>query len=399
VSSAKLAHSADWHVREDLFDQLGPALVRMAQVCDAERVDLHIVAGDLFERKSTPEERMFLVRHLQLLADVSPLVIVRGNHDAHLDLDIFREVRSAHPIRFVDRPDVIEHGGISVACLPWPSRAFLAREKEIHSVDDINREGGRAVLELLRWLAARPVGGIFRVLAAHLNVAGARTSTGQTMVGREIEIGPHDLNELEFDYCALGHIHRHQDFDSPVVYAGSPVPQNFGETDPAGFVIAELDEAGVAWRHIDLGASRRHTLEIEVDIEGNMIGEDLPILNGEFVGRDGSAPIADGDFVKLRVTHPAGFKVDHDRFALYLLNINPRVRVTVEPVARPTSRVRCEEAAAAETLREKVEATLLSQGRIEEFDERGRAMLDALEKGEDFPLPEEPAREAMSCNS
>jgi DNA repair exonuclease SbcCD nuclease subunit len=46
-----------------------------------EVVDLVLVAGDCFERRSTPAERAVLADFLQAAADVAPVVVVKGNHD------------------------------------------------------------------------------------------------------------------------------------------------------------------------------------------------------------------------------------------------------------------------------------------------------------------------------
>lgn len=61
-------------------------------------VDVIVHAGDIFERKSTPAERRAVAEWLGCCADIAPVLIVRGNHDAVGDLAIFARLRTKHPV-------------------------------------------------------------------------------------------------------------------------------------------------------------------------------------------------------------------------------------------------------------------------------------------------------------
>jgi DNA repair exonuclease SbcCD nuclease subunit len=67
------------------------------------------------------------------------------------------------------------------------------------------------------------------VIMGHLSVVGALTSSGQPLVGREIQIVAEDLAETGAAYVALGHIHKAQEIAPRVVYAGSLTIRDFGE--------------------------------------------------------------------------------------------------------------------------------------------------------------------------
>jgi exonuclease SbcD len=87
------------------------------------------------------------------------------------------------------------------------------------------------------------------ILAAHVGLATSLVtiSSEQTMtLGLHPLFAPSQLHPELFDYVALGHIHQHQWLDgpTPIVYAGSLQPIDFGEEgDAKGFYIIKLDPA------------------------------------------------------------------------------------------------------------------------------------------------------------
>lgn len=51
-----------------------------------------------------------------------------------------------------------------------------------------------------------------------------------------------DLGNLDFNYIALGHIHKHQFITKNIVYPGSPEPFDFSETGEHGIVYGEISK-------------------------------------------------------------------------------------------------------------------------------------------------------------
>ena len=86
------------------------------------------------------------------------------------------------------------------------------------------------------------------ILTAHASVFGAKFGYEQNIkIGKDLVLPPGFVKRPEFDYVALGHIHRHQDLNEgrqpPVVYAGSIERVDFGElNEDKGFIIAEVSK-------------------------------------------------------------------------------------------------------------------------------------------------------------
>src|SRR4051794_35242928 len=87
----KLLHTADWHLgdrlgRIDRTDDLRRAVERVADYCRQEKVDVLLVAGDVFSELARPDGLREAVRHIQttfegFLRDGGTILAVTGNHD------------------------------------------------------------------------------------------------------------------------------------------------------------------------------------------------------------------------------------------------------------------------------------------------------------------------------
>lgn len=216
-------------------------------------VDLILHAGDVFERKSTPAERNAVATWLQSLARHAPVLIVRGNHDVVGDLQIFGELETKHPILVEEAAGVHELAGVAVAALAWPRKAELLARLGDRGVEAGEQAAGDALRAVLRGLGQGLEG--FdgpRVLLTHAMVRGSVTSTGQPLVGCDMEIGLEDLALVGADFVALGHIHKGQEWthdETAMVYPGSPRRTAFGEIEEKGYVVADLDrvDGEVEW--------------------------------------------------------------------------------------------------------------------------------------------------------
>src|SRR4051812_5768928 len=84
----RILHTADWHIgrrlgRHDRTDEMRDALDEVARIADDERVDLVLVAGDVFDRAAPSVESLSLgLTALLRLARSRPVIVVAGNHDA-----------------------------------------------------------------------------------------------------------------------------------------------------------------------------------------------------------------------------------------------------------------------------------------------------------------------------
>jgi len=111
------------------------------------------------------------------------------------------------------------------------------------------------------------------ILVAHGTVQGAIYSSERTvMLGQEVVLPLYLVKNPDWDYVALGHIHRHQaleaDRDPPVVYSGSVERIDFGEEkETKGFVVACVERGGCAWEFRELSTRPFVTIRVNADAQ------------------------------------------------------------------------------------------------------------------------------------
>ncbi len=210
-------------------------------------VDLTLHAGDLFEKQSDPAERLGAFSWVQVMAEIAPFVIVRGNHDALFDLQALALLDSYHPITVVETASVVEVAGALVACVAWPRKAGLLAMTGAESHGEGEELAADALRNLFRGLGAElreAEPGTPTMLLMHAMVRDSVTSTGQPLTGCELEVGLDDLALVGAGAYFLGHVHRGQSWQiagAPCVYPGSPRRKDFGELEPKGYIVATFE--------------------------------------------------------------------------------------------------------------------------------------------------------------
>ena len=126
--------------------------------------------------------------------------------------------------------------------------------------------------------------GIPAIFAAHLAAAEATYSGSErsAIIGRDPVFSTQVLAQKEFDYVALGHIHKFQDLNlnnhPPVVYPGSIERINFGEEkDDKGVCLVNIEDGKTSYEFIPLPARKFVTIDVviseEQDPTNTLVGE------------------------------------------------------------------------------------------------------------------------------
>ena len=376
---------------ESRFDEAVRLHDWIAQDLAGRGVDLILHAGDVFERRSTPEEREAVAEWVTRCAELAPVVVVRGNHDEEGELAILRRLRTRNPVVVEEAAGVHMAAGVAVACLAWPRRAELLarlRDAGAASAREATEQAAagalRTVLLGLGEQLARHGGP--RVLLAHAMVRGSRVSTGQPLVGCDFELGLEDLALAGADFVALGHVHRAQDWTwngVPIVYPGSARRRDFGEVEEKSYVLLEVNQevcgCSYGWKR---GACSMCGNRGAVDWTRIPIpARSLLLLHDEWASGEwlcgltgmGSEADAAGAEVRLRYQVAADQR-DAARLAAAdaatrLLALGA-VSVKLEEQVRPVARARAPEVAAAPTLNGKVVAYWAAKGTMPSAERR-----------------------------
>lgn len=253
----RLLHTSDWHLGRSFHgvDMLGAQaafLDHLVATVRSERVDVVVVAGDVYDRALPPVDAVRVLDDaLDRLLDAGARVVVSsGNHDSPQRLGFGARRAEAAGLHLrtdpadLHRPVLLHdaHGEVAVYALPYLEPALVAQSLGTRPTHP--QVVGAALARVRADLAGRP--GSRSVVAAHAFVSGAAPSDSE----RDIRVGGVGVVSRalfdDFSYAALGHLHGPQRLAEAVRYSGSPLPYSFSEAGQAkGSLLVHLGADGV----------------------------------------------------------------------------------------------------------------------------------------------------------
>ncbi len=361
---ARLAIIADSHFDEhNRFEECIRLHHWIAADLAGRWVDAVVHTGDVYDRKSTPLERQAVANWVRHVTEPAPLLILRGNHDAVDDLPLLARLQTRHPVVVEQAAAVHIVGSVAVAAMAWPRKAALLAATGAASKELGEQAAGEALRAVLRGLGqelSERKGPKF--FAAHAMVRGSETSTGQPLVGHDLEVGLEDLALVGADAYVLGHIHKSQAWDiggAPVIYPGSPRRTDFGELEPKGYVIVDVTDSGiVSWEFVEAPATPMFHITDEWGVDGEGAVGWLAGAHGE------PASVAEAE-IRFRYRVPSDQREAARAAALVWRDrwlAEGAALVKLEEVVIAETRSRTPEVARAVTLPAKLEAFWASKG-------------------------------------
>jgi predicted phosphodiesterase len=200
------------------------ALENLVALAVAERVAFVVIVGDLYDG-DWPDYNtgLFFSAQMARLRDARiPVYLIRGNHDAANRMT--KDLRPLDNVRLlsVQRPETVTLDDVGVA---------------------LHGQGyeTRAVLENLAVTYPKRVPGLFNIGLLHTGVDGRE--------GHE-PYAPCTLDDMrghEYDYWALGHIHKREMLRPAgplIAFPGNVQGRNVRESGPKGCLLVTVDDAG-----------------------------------------------------------------------------------------------------------------------------------------------------------
>lgn len=256
----KLFHAADIHLDspmrglaaydgapvDDLRLATRGALRNLVDAAIDEQVDVVLIAGDLFDGDwSHYSTGVHFIREMGRLreADIE-VVTVAGNHDAESKLTKSLHWPDNVHVLSTRKPETVrfEDLGLAIHGQGYATPAVT---------DDLSR-------------------GYPKRLPGMVNIGLLHTSAdGRPGHERYAPCTVEGLRQHDYDYWALGHIHRREVLsdDPPVVFAGNLQGRGLRETGPKGATLVEIaDDGSVTFVHRVLDCVRWE--QIEVDASG-----------------------------------------------------------------------------------------------------------------------------------
>lgn len=275
----RILHTADWHLGDrlggvDRTADIRRAVERVAAYCKEERVDVCLVAGDIFSDRHPRDRIQDSIEHLaatfeEFLLGGGTVLALTGNHDNEAFCQTLKQMMRLAAPAPVLRGDLVAGGRwylatgptflrlkdgdaeVQFVLMPYPTISRYVGKQELHisSVEEKHRILHAALLSRLREIqSSRKFSSILpTVFAAHAFVGGA-------MLPHRFRITEHEdivfsASEMPTDwaYVAFGHLHRPQCIQGMphVRYSGSIERLDMGERgDSKQVVVVEIGRRG-----------------------------------------------------------------------------------------------------------------------------------------------------------
>lgn len=282
----KILHFADAHARDKDIDEIRKCLAHIITTAREEKPDLIVFAGDAFHSRNVKldsQAAKLIMATFSDLSDIAPVAAVLGtpSHDGRAP-EILSMVRGKYPVHVATQPEQIYffngefftldkapqyvNMGAVISLCPQPTKEFWQGNGSIRQTDQEIAQAMSAVFAGFGGMAAQfncP-----HVLVGHFTVKGSQTSTGQVMIGREIEISKDQLELAHAELICLGHIHKAQQMGSGLCayYSGSIYRENWGEVEDKGFYLHEVTADSSCTASMFVKTPTRNLYRIEADL-------------------------------------------------------------------------------------------------------------------------------------
>jgi exonuclease SbcD len=279
----RILHTADWHIGKNLrgrsrMDEHTRAVEEVLDIALRERVDLFVMAGDLFDSQApaADSERLIYEFFAKLAAHRIPAVVIGGNHDHPKRLDALRPLldrMSIHLRPYVCAPSIggvieLAAGGsqVQIACLPFvPEHKLLTSELLMGEAQERFTNYADRIAAMLDLLCAGFRADTVNLVVGHVYLLGAEASGSERAahLARPYALTAQRLPATA-SYVALGHLHRPQQVEapSPTVYSGSLLQLDFGEAEQKKSVVIVDAVAGRRARIERIPVSSGRTLRM-----------------------------------------------------------------------------------------------------------------------------------------
>jgi len=255
----KFLHISDLHIGKSLgnislLDEQRHIFSQIIACIQTEKPSAILIAGDIYDRAvpSVEAVRLFDDFLTELATENIATMIISGNHDSPERLNYASRLLANRKIHicgtFDGAPHKVvlqdEYGNVNFWLMPFikplHARVFF---KELQDPDSYEEAYAAALATAEIDRSAR------NVLIAHQFFSRAdlnleRSESEINSVGGLDAINPALIKE--FDYAALGHLHRSQSVgEKHIRYAGSPLKYSFSECrQDKSMILAELKEKG-----------------------------------------------------------------------------------------------------------------------------------------------------------
>ncbi len=266
----RILHTSDWHIGRQIYnvsllEDQRYVLEQMVDICKTKKVDVVLIAGDLYDRAIPPANAVALVDDIlnQICNELDiPVIVIAGNHDGPERLGFaYRQLEKGNLyitglLQAEINPVILQdkHGDVAFYPIPYADPAtvrdvFDSIDSSINSKDDDSEATQLSTHDqcMQRVLQQIPDQENNRsVVISHCFISGGKECESERplSVGGAEQVSASHFKR--FSYTALGHLHRPQKQSlESIRYSGSILKYSFSEEQhKKSITLVDMDEKG-----------------------------------------------------------------------------------------------------------------------------------------------------------
>lgn len=251
-------------------------------------IDYLFISGDLYEneyvRKSTIE---YINNCFKQIPDIK-IYITPGNHDPYLVNSYYNKYAWNENVHIFTKLDRISIGNINIYGYGFTD--FYSKKVELPESLDSSK---------------------INILIMHADLDGSTKEFGKYNSILESE-----LKNKNFDYIALGHIHKNNyEENRKIIYPGSMIAGGFDELGNHGMVVGEINEETKELVTKFIPLDEKEFVEKEIDVSNINSKEEL-------IEKINSIKIDNYKYYKIILTGNRNIEIDTNEILKYMTNKN-----------------------------------------------------------------------------
>lgn len=288
----KFVHIADLHldagftnlVRENHLGEIRrldqrEALKNAINYCGENNIELLLIAGDLYEHNHVRKTTIEYINNLFMSIPNTKILIAPGNHDPYIKNSFYYTYPWNENVKiFGGKPEKYSYKNCNIYGFGFTD-FYLERS----SIEEIKIDEKEKI----------------NILLTHGSL-----NASDVLEKQYNPLSEKQLEQTEFDYVALGHIHKPyiSEGEHPkIVYPGSMISLGFDEPGEHGMIVGEIEKEKISTQFIPL--DKKEFKETEIDSTEINSKEGL-------VEKINELKIDENEFIKIILTGKRNFEIN-----------------------------------------------------------------------------------------
>ncbi len=249
----KFIHASDFHlcsgyessslpkpIAKERREQLWTTFHSLIDTCREDRIDVLLISGDLYENDYAKISDVKRIADAFASIPETRVFISCGNHDPYYDKSYYNIIAFPENVHIFPSEyssvELKEHNAV-IYGFSWDKNAYKQSPFTFSSIDP-NK---------------------INILCLHCDVL---------TKSEYLPLSVQAIDDIGFDYAALGHIHKTTQVKSQIFYSGSPEPLDFGEEGKHGYYLGKITDKKSKVKFID--SAKRAFVSKTIKLSGEM---------------------------------------------------------------------------------------------------------------------------------